>query len=41
MFKIKEVIFYTGYAKVDVLIGIMWREIIRVENDLECESYLK
>lgn len=32
MFKIKEVIFYTGYAKVDVLIGIMWREIIRVEN---------
>ena len=44
MFNIKEIMFYTGYAKVDMLTRIMWKEIIRVENvgkDLECESYLK
>lgn len=44
MFNIKEVMFYTGYAEVNLSIGIVWREIIRVKNmgkNSECECYLK
>lgn len=32
MFNIKEVMFSTDYTEVDMLIGILWRTIIRVEN---------
>lgn len=31
MFNIKEIMFYTGYAEVDMLTRIMGKEIIRVE----------